>query len=93
MASRSQILPRGVHDISAALHLGEQGVVEQMIRLGMKRAIDGDDVAGLDHALDRRMPGQVQLLLGRFGKPVAVGVMQLDVEGREPAFSRASATK
>src|SRR5580692_6635649 len=47
---------RGVHEIRATLHFGEKLVIEQALGLRMKRRVDRDDVANLDHVRDTRMP-------------------------------------
>ena len=44
--------PRCVHEISATLHFGEKLVVEEALGFRMKRRVDRDDVADLDHVLD-----------------------------------------
>ena len=72
---------RRVHDISAALHLGNHSVVEEMLGLRMQRTIDGDDIADLDHVLDVWMPGQIEFFFHRLRQPVAVIIVQMHIEG------------
>ena len=81
----ADLAARGVHEIGAALHLGEQLVVEEVLRFRMKRRIDRHNVTDLDHVLDIRMPGEVEFLLDRLRQPVPIVVMQMHVEGLEPA--------
>jgi len=47
----------------------------------MQRAIDGDDIADLDHVLDVWMPGNVQFFFHRLRQPVAVIIVQMHIEG------------
>src|ERR1700749_79460 len=55
----------GIHKIGAALHFGEQRIVKHVLRLGVKRSVDGHNVAHLDHLLDAGMKSQLQLLFDR----------------------------
>ena len=41
-----------VHDIGAALHLGDQRVVEHVLGFWVQRDVDGDHIADFDHRLD-----------------------------------------
>ena len=54
----------------------------------MQRRIDRHDVADLDHVLDIGMPGEVELLLDRLGKPVSLVIMKMHVEGLQSAQHR-----
>src|SRR5271154_7626761 len=68
----ADLAARGVHKIDAALHLGEELVVEEALRFRMKRRVDRHNVADLDHVLDIRVPGEVQLLLDRFWQSMPI---------------------
>ena len=90
----ADLASRCVHDIRAALHLRDQGIVEHALGFGMERAVDRDDVADLDQRLDVRMKRDVQFLLDRVRQPVPVRVVKFHVERFEPAqSSRANATR
>jgi hypothetical protein len=78
MASRSQILPRGIHQIRAPLHLADQCVVEQVLGLGMEWRMGGDDIANAHHRFDVSMVGKAQLSLNTFREPMAIRVGSLD---------------
>ena len=56
-----------------------------MLGLRMQRAVDGDDVADLDHVLDGRMPGEIQLFLDRLRQTMAVKIVQMHVEWLQAA--------
>jgi hypothetical protein len=78
----------GVHEISAALHLGEQFVVEEALGFRMERCVDRDDVADLDRVLGIRMPREVQLFLDRLRQPMPIEIVQVDVERLQTAQHR-----
>ena len=78
--SVADLPPGGVDYVSASLHRRDELVVEEMLRLGMKRRVDRDDVAIRDHRGRGLVEGETQLLLHLCRKSVTVGVMQLDVE-------------
>ena len=63
-------------------------IVEQVLRLGVKRRVDRDDIANPDHVLDIRMPGETEFLLDRFRKAVAIRVVQMHVEWLQAAQHR-----
>merc|ERR1712188_153708 len=52
-----------VDNVRAALHSGEEVIVEQVLRLRVQRAIDSDNVAMRHHVLGGLMPREIQLLL------------------------------
>src|SRR5580704_7106124 len=61
----ADLAARGVHEIGAALHLGEELIVEEILRFRVKRRIDRHNVTDLDHVLDIRMPGEIEFILNR----------------------------
>ena len=54
----------------------------------MKRRVDRDDIANLDHVFNIRMPDEIELLLDRFRKAVTIRVVQMHVEGLQAAQHR-----
>lgn len=68
--------PRGVHEVRAPLHLADQLVVEQVLRLGGQGGIDRDHVADRDERLGVRVERDSELLLDVGGEAVPVGVVQ-----------------
>jgi len=81
MASRSQILTtRGVHEVSAALHLGDKLVVKEVLGFGVERRVDGYNVADLDHVLDIGVPDKIQFLLHGLRQPMSIVIMQVHIE-------------
>jgi len=44
----ADLAARGVHEVGAALHLRDQCIVEQALRLRVQRCVDRDDVAHPD---------------------------------------------
>ena len=48
----ADLAARRVDEVGAALHRADQRVVEQMLRLGVQRAVDRDHVADAHHRLD-----------------------------------------
>src|SRR6202020_3047777 len=74
---------RGVHEIRATLHFGEKLVIEQALGLRMKRRVDRDDVANLDHVLDIGMPCEIEFLFDRFRQSMPIEIVQMHVEGLE----------
>ena len=75
----------GVDDVGAALHLPDHLVVEEVLGLRVKRRVDGHHVAVRDHLRGRLVEGDAELLLDLLREPVAIGVVQADVEGLQPA--------
>src|SRR6266550_182215 len=55
----------GVDDVGAALHLGDQGVVEEVLGLGMERRVDRDHVADRHQRLGVWVVGHAELALNR----------------------------
>ena len=54
---------RGVHDVGAALHLGDELVVEEVLGLWMQRRVDRHHVADLHERLHVRVEREAKLLL------------------------------
>ena len=70
----------GVDNVGPALHLAKHFSVEEVLRFGVKRAVDSDNVADLDHVLDGLVVDKVELLLHGLGETVAVRVVKLAAE-------------
>ena len=82
-------LPAGrVHEIGAALHAADHLGVEEMLGLGMQRRVDRDDVADRDELLGRLVVGDAELLLDLGRQPVAVRVVEADLERFQAAQHR-----
>lgn len=64
---------RRVHQIGAALHLADQGIVEQVLGLSVQWRVDCDYVAHPHQGIYRGVVGDVEFLLDRCRKPVAIG--------------------
>ena len=79
----ADLAARGVDDVGAALHLGDQGVVEEVLGLGMQRRVDRDDVADSYERLDVRVEGHAELALDLLGKPVPIRVVEPHLERLE----------
>lgn len=62
----ANLATRGVDDIRPTFHLGDELVVEQMLGLGMQRAVNSHNVANANHGLDVRMVGDAELLFDGF---------------------------
>src|SRR5262245_2851363 len=54
---------RRIHDIRAAFHLADEGVIKHMLGLGMQCAVDRDDITHTHHRLHGRMISEIQFLL------------------------------
>ena len=74
----------GVHEVRTPLHGGEQVVVEEPFGPGVERRVDRDDVAMRHHVGRALVKGQAQLPFHLVRKPVAIGVVEIDVETLEP---------
>ena len=59
--------------------------MKRFSRFRVKRRVDRHNVTDLDHVLDIRMPGEIEFLLYRLRQSVPIIVMQMHVEGLEPA--------
>ncbi len=76
--------PRRVDQICATFHGRDQLVVEQPTSLSMQWRVDRDHVEVGHHLLHRGVVGGVQLLLDLGRQPVLVGVVQMNIERRQP---------
>ena len=87
-------LPPGrIHEVRTPLHCGEQVVIEKPLGPGVQRRVDRDDVAVRHHVGRALVKGQAQLAFHVGRKPVAIGVVEVDVKSLEaPQHARADAT-
>src|SRR3546814_2468133 len=67
---------RGVDQIGVALHQPKTLGIDNVVRLGRVRTVDGDDVHPAEHCVQRRPPRRLQRLLDRFRQTLAVMVME-----------------
>src|SRR5207247_11149428 len=84
----ADLAPRGVDDIRAALHLGDQGVVEEVLGLRMEGRVDRDHVADTHQRLGVRMVGHAELALDLLRESVSIGVVQSHLERLQPSEYR-----
>lgn len=75
----------GVDDVGARPHGRQQLLVEEVLRLGVERGVDGDHVDVAGEFLGTRVEGQAQLLLDLARQLALVGVVEADAEGLEAA--------
>src|ERR1700710_769240 len=74
-----------VDDVRATLHLADHLLIEKMLRFRVQRTVDSHDIAYASHRFSSGVPRRAKFALDRFRQTMTVGVMQLDVEGLEPA--------
>ena len=79
---------RGVDQVGAALHLGEHLVVEEVPRRWIERHLQVDDIDAAHQRVRVGVEGQAQLLLDLRAQPVRIGIVQVQVEGLQPAQHR-----
>jgi hypothetical protein len=74
---------RRVHQVRPPAHLGEHGLVEEILGLRVERGVDRHDVTFGHHRRRIGVEGQVELTLDVVGQAVFFRVMQVHVEGLE----------
>src|SRR6266516_1908214 len=74
----------GVDDVGAALHLGDEGVVEEVLGLRMEGRVDRDHVADGHHRLGVRVVGYAELALDLLRESVSIGVVQSHLKRLQP---------
>ncbi len=79
----------GVDDVGTAFHVRKHVGVEQVLRFGVQRAVDGHHVTDRDHFFHGvaavAVVDEVQFLFDFLGQTVTVAVVQLAVERMHPA--------
>src|SRR3546814_2764430 len=76
-----QLAARGVDQIGTALEALERLVVDHVLGLRMERYVERDDVADAVHLLAAVVPGEAQFRLHLGRQAVAVGIMEVHIEG------------
>src|SRR5680860_1774947 len=80
----ADLAPGGVDDVRAALHLGDEGVVEEVLGLGMEGRVDRDHVADTHQRLGVRVVGHAKLALDLLRESVSIGVVQSHLKRLQP---------
>jgi hypothetical protein len=80
----ADLAPGGIDDVRAALHLGDQGVVEEVLGLRMEGRVDRDHVADRHHRLGVRVVGHAEFALNLLGESVSIGVVQAHLKRLQP---------
>ena len=73
-----------------AFHAPDHGVVEQMFGGRIEGRVDGHDVAMWDHGCGAFMKRDVEFVFHLLRQAVALGIVELHVEGLEPPERRES---
>src|SRR5271156_65826 len=81
----ANLAARSVDQIGTAFHTGDHLVVEEILRLRMKRSIYRHCVANRNHIGGRIMEGEAELFLDAFRQTVPVSVVQMHIEWLQPA--------
>ena len=68
----------------AALHLADQGVVEEVLGLWMEGCVDRDHVADGHHRLGVQVVGDAELALDLVRESVSIGVVQSHLKRLQP---------
>ena len=69
-----------IHNVAAAFHLGNHGLVEQVFGFWVQWAVDCDNIHYLDHALYTVVPGQIQFLFHMFGQAMTIIIVQMYIK-------------
>ena len=84
----ADLAARRVDQVGAAFHLGDQLLVEHVLRLRVQRCVDRDHVARLHERLGVVVEGDAELLLDLGREAMAVGVVQPGLERLQAAQHR-----